>query len=298
LKLPLVRIGVQHHHAHIAACMAEHGLSRKVIGVAWDGTGYGTDGTIWGGEFLIADLAGFERYAHLRYVSLAGGDAAVREPWRVARSYLRDAFGDELDKVSLRQRTLPAGVPEASVLIIDKLLSKHVGTVETSSCGRLFDAVASLIGQRQTVSFEGQAAMELEALADGSSDRFDSRYDLEIQAQDSMHASLRVDLRSMIRRIVDDQQRGVPPGQISTRFHNTLVAVVQEVCSKARENTGLTQVCLSGGCFQNMRLLTGCLHALRTSGFEVYFPQLVPANDGGISLGQAAIACELLEREA
>ena len=296
MKLPLERIGVQHHHAHIAACMAEHGLSSKVIGVAWDGTGYGTDGAIWGGEFLIADLAGFERFAHLRNVSLSGGDAAVREPWRVARSYLRDAFGDELDGVSLRERTLPDGVPEASVRIVEKLLANRINTVETSSCGRLFDAVASLIGLRQTVSFEGQAAMELEAIADDSSDTADSRYGFAIEDKDSMHASLRVDLRSMIRSIVEDMQRGDSPCRISARFHNTLVAVVHEVCSRARDSTGTSQVCLSGGCFQNLRLLTGCLQSLRVSGFDVHFPQALPVNDGGISFGQAAIACELLRQ--
>ena len=274
-------IGVQHHHAHIAACIAEYGLSGKVIGVAWDGTGYGTDGAIWGGEFLVADPRGFERFAHLRYIALAGGDAAVREPWRVARSYLRDA----LDPAALAAMRYPPSIPEASVRMLDALLEKRLQTIDTSSCGRLFDAVASLVGLHQIVSFEGQAAMALEAIAGDSLVTYNYSIDkLE---------PLQVDMRSMIRRIVQNVAAGVPTSEISARFHNTLIAVVLDVCVRARQGTGLTRICLSGGCFQNVRLLTGCLHALRLNGFEVFFPQSVPANDGGISLGQAAIACEL-----
>lgn len=293
LKLPMERrIGVQHHHAHIAACMAEHGLDGKVIGVAWDGTGYGTDGAIWGGEFLISDLSCFERFAHLRNIVLAGGDAAVREPWRVARSYLRDTFGAELDNLLVHGIRCPESVPEASVRFIDSLLAKRVNTIETSSCGRLFDAVASIIGLRQTVSFEGQAAMELEAIADKASNPVQSSYEFRLDE----HDPTQVDMRSMIRQIVDDVGRGESPSRVSTRFHNTLVAVIHAVCVMARERTGLDRVCLGGGCFQNVRLLTSCLNSLHTSGFVVYYPQRVPANDGGISLGQAAIACETLRR--
>jgi hydrogenase maturation protein HypF len=278
------RIGVQHHHAHIAACMAEHRLNGKVIGVAWDGTGYGTDGAIWGGEFLIADLTGFKRFAHLRYIALAGGDAAVREPWRVARSYLRDA----LEPTALAALHDPPSVPEASVRMLDALLEKRVQSIDTSSCGRLFDAVASLIGLHQTVSFEGQAAMALEAIAGDST----FAYNHSIDDLDP----LQVDMRPMIRQIVQDVAAGVPIHEISARFHNTLIAVALDVCLRARQSSGLSRVCLSGGCFQNVRLLTGCLRTLRHNGFEVFFPQSVPANDGGISLGQAAIACERLRQ--
>jgi hydrogenase maturation protein HypF len=278
------RIGVQHHHAHIAACMAEHRLRGKVIGVAWDGTGYGTDGAIWGCEFLIADLNDFERFAHLRYVALAGGDAAVREPWRVARSYLRDA----LDPAALAALRCPPSVPKASVRMLDALLEKRLQTIDTSSCGRLFDAVASLIDLHQTVSFEGQAAMALEAIAGDST----LAYDYSI---DNL-TPLQVNMSPMIRQIVRDVAAGIPISEISSRFHNTLIAVAVDICMRARQSTGLTRVCPSGGCFQNVRLLTGCLRKLRLNGFEVFFPQSVPANDGGISLGQAAIACELLRQ--
>jgi len=275
-------IGVQHHHAHIASCMAEHGLEGPVMGVTWDGTGYGLDGTIWGGEFLIADRSGFERFAHLRNIPLAGGDTAVREPWRVARSYLLDAFDSDVPQGI----GWPDSVPESSVRIVDAILRKRIYISDTSSCGRLFDAVASVIGLFTVVSFEGQAAMALEAIADGA----DDVYDFAIEGR----KPIQVDMRPMVRQIVDNLQRGETASRISARFHNTLIAVVGEVCARMRIETGLTRVCLSGGCFQNVRLLSGCLRTLRSNGFDVFFQQQVPTNDGGIALGQAAVACELL----
>jgi hydrogenase maturation protein HypF len=261
--------------------MAEHHLTRRVIGLAWDGTGYGTDGTVWGGEFLYAGLDGFERYAHLRNVLLAGGDAAVREPWRVARSYLRDAFGGSVPA------GLAAPVPAETLRLVDAMLVRRLNTVETSSCGRLFDAVASLIGLRHTVSFEGQAAMALEAVADEESKE---RYEFSV-------AGGEVDLRPMVREIAQDVARGVARGRMAARFHNTLVAVARDICRKMSNLYGEKRVCLSGGCFQNHRLLRSCVNALRADGFEVYFQRTVPANDGGISLGQAAVACEIIRRE-
>jgi hydrogenase maturation protein HypF len=289
LKMEGVRaIGVQHHHAHIASCMAEHGLDGRVIGVAWDGTGFGTDKTIWGGEFLAADLAGFERYARLRPVLLAGGDAGVREPWRVARSYLLDTFG-----------AVPAGerwadmAPADRLRVVDAMLQRRVNTIPTSSAGRLFDAVASLIGLRHSVSFEGQAAMMLEAAADAWSGPAQQPYDFGLCGVSPMD----VDLRAMIRQIVEDVQHGETQAAIAAHFHTTVTAVIVEVCRRMRSDLQLHRVCLSGGCFQNVLLLESCLRALRGNGFEVFFQRAVPANDGGISLGQAAIACELLRRE-
>ena len=278
------RIGVQHHHAHIASCMAEHGLDGTVLGVAWDGTGLGLDGTVWGGEFLVADLAGFRRFAHLRNVLLAGGDAAVREPWRVARSYLRDAF----DNAPPPGLGFLASVPEVSQRTLDALLDKRIQTIETSSCGRLFDAVASILGLHQTVSFEGQAAIALESLATSATEAYDYAIDGRDPAQ--------VDMRLMVRQIVDELRRGEPASAISARFHNTLAMVVCDVCVRMRRATGLTRVCLSGGCFQNVRLLSACVDELRARGFQVFYQRAVPANDGGIALGQAAVACELLRR--
>ena len=158
----LEKIGVQHHHAHIASCMAENGLRGKAIGVALDGTGYGTDGKIWGGEFLVADYGGFERRAHLRYVPLAGGDAAVRQPWRPALAYLADTFGPAAEFPEL---AIWRDVPESQRKVVRSMIAHRVNTIDTSSCGRLFDAVASLIGLRQQINFEGQAAIELETIA-------------------------------------------------------------------------------------------------------------------------------------
>ncbi|MGC2636868.1 MAG: carbamoyltransferase HypF [Acidobacteriaceae bacterium] len=290
LKLEGLRpIGVQHHHAHIASCMAEHRLDGRVIGVAWDGTGFGTDGTIWGGEFLAADLAGFERYGRLRPVLLAGGDSGVREPWRVARSYLLDTFDGTIPSHFPWDQMAP---PER-VRVIDTMLLRRVNTIPTSSAGRLFDAVASLISLRHTVSFEGQAAMMLEAAADAWTGAPPEPYEYALWGA----TPLAVDLRPMIRQIADAVQRGEEPSRIAARFHATLVAVIVEVSRRMRNDLALTRVCLSGGCFQNARLLEGCIHNLRADGFEVFFQQAMPANDGGISLGQAAIACEILRRE-
>jgi hydrogenase maturation protein HypF len=292
-KIPAARhIAVQHHHAHIAACIAEHRLDGPVIGLAWDGTGYGSDATIWGGEFLVADLATFTRFAHLRSVPLPGGDAAIREPWRVARSYLRDAF-DNLLPPGLGCH---ASLPEKSLSMLDTILERRIYTVETSSCGRLFDAVASIIGLHQVVSFEGQAAMALEAIAGSATEAYDFRIGSAVDDPIDTQQPRQVDMRPMVRQIVDDLQRGQPASAIAARFHNTLVEVARTLCSQIRQHNGLNRVCLSGGCFQNLRLLTGCVRALRHSGFEVFCPRQVPANDGGIALGQAAIACEILQR--
>ncbi|HEY1809960.1 MAG TPA: carbamoyltransferase HypF, partial [Acidobacteriaceae bacterium] len=279
-------IGVQHHHAHIASCMAEHQLEGKVIGVAWDGTGFGTDGTIWGGEFLAAAYTSFNRFARLRPILLAGGDSAVREPWRVARSYLLDAFEGSLpsnprwNAVSSAER----------IRIVENMLQHNANTIPTSSVGRLFDAVASLIGLRHSVSFEGQAAMMLEAAAGSGRVLSESPYEFALAGA----APVDVDLRPMIRQIVSELDRNVSPSTIAARFHATLIAMVTAICRRMRDELQLGRVCLSGGCFQNEHLLGGSMQSLRDDGFEVFVQREVPANDGGISLGQAAVACEIL----
>ena len=296
----LRRIPVQHHHAHIASCMAEHRLEGRVIGVAWDGTGLGTDQTIWGGEFLAADYVGFERFARLRPVLLPGGDSGVREPWRVARSYLVDALG-----------SIPSGAPwdemasPERLRIVDTMLRRGVNTIPTSSAGRLFDAVASLLGLRHSVSFEGQAAMMLEAAAQEFADepRSPAPYPFEIAASSeastgsaaqSSAGPIDVDFRPMIRQILEDLARREPQPRMAARFHATLAAAIAAVCRRMRGDLGLDRVCLSGGCFQNALLLQGCVETLRGEGFKVFTHREIPANDGGISLGQAAIACERL----
>jgi hydrogenase maturation protein HypF len=274
----LSKFGVQHHHAHIAACMAENGLGGEVIGVAFDGTGYGADGAIWGGEFLVARYSGFERRGHLRYIPLAGGDAAVREPWRAALAYLIDAFG---------ATARIEGVPENRVRVVRRMIESGVNTVPTSSCGRLFDAVAAIIGLRTVVNFEAQAAIELEMIAeDGNT----ARYPFEIEADPLWQ----VDFRPAIACIAREAAEGAPRPSISAKFHNTLAEAIVETCRRIRGETRLSPVCLSGGTFQNMRLLGLTVAGLRGAGFEVFLHAKVPPNDGGIALGQAAIAAELM----
>jgi hydrogenase maturation protein HypF len=265
----LEKIGVQHHHAHIASCMAENGLTGEVIGVAMDGTGYGLDGAIWGGEFLLASYAGFTRRAHLRYVPLAGGDAAVREPWRSALAYVGAA-------------PLAGHVSDQRLRAVERMIATGTNTVMTSSCGRLFDAVAALVGLRHEANFEGQAAIELEAIVDPSCEE---RYEFDIAGEE-------LDFRAMMERIVRER---AAPSAVAARFHNTLAAAIHEMCLRMRRETGIGRVCLSGGTFQNMRLLTLAARALRGSGFELFLHRKVPPNDGGIALGQAVIAAERMK---
>jgi hydrogenase maturation protein HypF len=282
LGLPeMEKIGIQHHHAHIASCMAENGLRGKVIGVAFDGTGFGTDGQIWGGEFLVADYRGFERRAHLRYVPLAGGDAAIRQPWRPALAYLADAFGPAAEF-----RDLPPwrDVQESQRRLVCSMIAHRVNTIDTSSCGRLFDAVSSLIGLRQQINFEGQAAIELEMIA---AQGIAESYPFDLDAGT-------VDFRPAIKRIVADVRAGTPAPVIAARFHNTVAEAIVEVCHRLRSEEKLNRVCLSGGTFQNMKLVERTLAGLRSLEFEVFVHAQVPPNDGGIALGQAVIATEIL----
>jgi hydrogenase maturation protein HypF len=272
----LPAIGVQHHHAHIASCMADNGLAGHVIGVAFDGTGYGTDGQIWGGEFLTCDFHSFDRHVHLRYVPLVGGDQAVRQPWRSALAWVRESFGAEALRLDL---PFTRAIPEKQIALVTAVINRGIQTVNTSSCGRLFDAVSSLLGVRHEVTYEGQAAIELEMVATQA----DSSYPFD--SEDSV-----VDLRPMIAAIVGDLRCGVATGKISAKFHRTLGDVIVNGCLRLRRSEKLNRVCLSGGTFHNLRLLHYAVSALRARDFEVFTHRRVPTNDGGLSHGQAMIA--------
>ncbi len=278
-------IPIQHHHAHAVSCMVDNGLEKPVIGIILDGTGYGSDGNIWGGEFMIADYGKFTRMGHLEYLPLPGGDLAIKKPFRTAVSYLLSLIGEN----SLNQ-DLPflKTVDKLELNIIRQQIERKVNSPLTSSCGRLFDAVAALIGIRNEIDYEAQAAIEMEMLAYEYTEENETDYYpfLIIKHGDLSIVKL-VDLFSAVIR---DLLNGLTKARIAMRFHNTVARMIVEMCREISEQTGLTQVVLSGGVFQNRLLLRKGIGLLEASGFEVFTHQKVPTNDGGISLGQTVIA--------
>jgi len=279
---------VQHHHAHMAACMAENGLVEKVIGVSWDGTGYGLDGAIWGGEFLVGDYGGFQRAAFFRYVRLPGGEAAIRRPYRTALSHLYNAFGDAAWDLNL---AFMAQISPTEMAIIRHQTVTGLNSPLTSSAGRLFDAVSALLGIRGVVNYEGQAAIEMEMLASEVSEgEVGGAYALPPLVTGAGAFPWEIDPAPMIRAIVNDVLAGVPVAVIAARFHRTMAACITAVCIRIRQREGLNTVCLSGGVFQNMLLLEETVRLLEREGFMVYTHHQVPPNDGGICLGQAMVA--------
>ncbi|MBP1720667.1 MAG: hydrogenase maturation protein [Deltaproteobacteria bacterium] len=279
-------IRVQHHHAHIVSAMAENGLSGEMIGLAMDGTGYGQDGTAWGGEVLVADEVDFRRAGHIRPYPLPGAEKAVKEPWRVAASLLRESFGDTWHRVAEK---LPLGVKAGHFNVLENMMARGFNSPLTSSLGRVFDGVAAILGTRHTVSFEGQAAMELETLATSRSTR---RYPFEITKNGDGTV---LDLRPLVRAVAEDRIRGKDPAAITTVFHQTIIGAIAAMSAAVREQTGLGKAVLSGGCFQNRVLLEGAVHELERDGFEVYTHRSLPANDGCIALGQAVIAAARIQ---
>lgn len=279
----LVRVEVQHHHAHIASCLADNGERGPVIGVAFDGLGYGTDGTLWGGEFLLADLRSARRAAHLEPVPMPGGVSAIRQPWRMAAAYLDAAFDDD---------SVPAGLAvmrrnEARWAQVVALARAGLNAPLTSSAGRLFDAVGALVGLRDEISFEGQAAIELEQIADLDEQ---GAYLLPVVERAGAGEALRLRGADIVRAAASDVLDGIEPGVIAARFHNGIADAVARVCTRLREESGVATVALSGGVFQNVLLVTGVVRRLEEAGLRVLTHRQVPANDGGISLGQAAVA--------
>jgi hydrogenase maturation protein HypF len=272
--------GVQHHHAHVAACLADNGEPGPVIGVAFDGLGYGTDGTIWGGELLVADLEGFRRAGHLETVPMPGGTAAIREPWRMAAAWLDAALGGLVpERLAVVGRNLDRWERVVA------LARSGTASPTTSSAGRLFDAVAAILGVRDAVNYEGQAAVELEQLADpGEASAYPAGL-VEAGA-----GQLRLQGADLVRAVVEELEAGVAAPVIAARFHNGLARATVAACGTLRKATGLEAVALSGGVFQNLLLLERMVTGLEQRGFRVLVHSRVPPNDGGISLGQAAVA--------
>lgn len=278
---------IQHHHAHIVSAMAENGLTGKVIGLAMDGTGYGTDGTAWGCEFLLADEVDFQRAGHLRPYPLPGSDRAVREPWRAAVSLLRESYGESWREIA---GNLPLKDHAPHFELLDKMMAHGLNSPPTSSLGRVFDAVAALLGIRQVVNFEGQAAMALEAMASAPAEK---TYTFDIFEGDRIV----LDLRPLIRAIVQEQLSGREPQKIASDFHRTLSRALAAVTAKIRMRTGIEKAVLSGGCFQNRILLDSLTRVLEQEGFTVYLHRSLPPNDGCIALGQAVAAAARMERQ-
>ena len=281
LSIPnLPKIGVQHHHAHIVSAMVENGMEGDVIGVALDGTGFGLDGTLWGGEFIRANLRDFDRLAHLKKIPMPGGSMAIKEPWRMAMVYLSEAFGEEAAQLRI---DLTKRIDFQKWDILKKAVGKKINSPLTSSMGRLFDAVSSLLSIRDEVRYEGQAAIELEKIADHG---VKEEYPPTIRKDEN---PMTIDPTEMIRGIVRDMMEGMSSSKISGKFHRTVARLIIETCEAIRSKDRLNRVVLSGGVFQNMFLLSLVTEGLRSSRFDVYTHHLVPTNDGGISLGQAVI---------
>lgn len=275
----LEAVGVQHHHAHIAACMVENGLEDTVLGIACDGTGYGEDGCVWGCEILAAGYGEYQRLGHLDYVPLPGGEQAVREPWRMGAVYLAQqglldediAFCRDLDQAQWR--------------LLRQMVDKGINSPLASSAGRLFDAVAAVLGIRRVNVYEGQAAMMVEAVATGAEDSYD--YNLSEE-----NGLIIMEPGPIFTGIVADLQAGIDIGCIAARFHNSFVVMLAEATAQAARLTGIKQVALSGGTFQNELVLTGLHQRLSEQGLEVFIHSQTPPNDGGLSLGQAVVAAE------
>jgi len=282
----LPTLAVQHHHAHLVSCMAEHGLEGRVLGLALDGTGYGEDRCIWGGEILAADAGGFERLGHLNYVPMPGGTLAIKEPWRMAVAYLWTTFGDEFLQ---RCRSLLHPWDHERVSLLVQMMKRQVNSPLTSSCGRLFDAVAAVVGLRNCNAYEGQAAIELEQCLQTTTESYD------YQINDSGE-NLLLSPTSLFAQVVEDVLAGIPRGVISGKFHRTLVEMFADACRRLGQRHGLNRLVCSGGVLQNVYILENLEKRLKNLGFETYTPRQIPANDACISLGQVVVGASYLER--
>jgi len=281
-------VKTQHHHAHIVSCMAENRITGRVIGLSMDGTGYGEDGRIWGGEFLIADEAVYERAGHLKYLPLLGGEAAIRQPWRFGVSLLKEIYEDQWTDVASLLGIVPQGFSYEN---LSRIMDAGINSPLTSSLGRVFDGVAAILDLKRSVSFEGQAAMNLEAAArPGCGDI------LPFHIANEGEMSI-LDLLPAVRALVEGCLAGMDLEGLASSFHATLIASFTDMAELLRDRTGIDRVALSGGCFQNRILLEGCAEELECNGFEVFTHRRIPTNDGGVALGQAVIAGTRMQRK-
>jgi hydrogenase maturation protein HypF len=281
-------VQVQHHHAHIVSCMAENQIDGDVIGLAMDGTGFGLDGNAWGSEFLIANATQFQRFGHLQYFVLPGGEKAIHEPWRIGVSLLRQAYGQSWPDIASRLNFVP---DQTDFKLLDKIIETRFNSPLSSGMGRLFDGVAAIMGLRRSVSFEGQAAMELEAKAGSAG------VALSFEILRHPDNSYILDVTSAVHAVVENIFSGKSMEETASAFHATLTAAFVAMSLEMRKATGINRVALSGGCFQNRLLLEGTMTGLKKNGFEVYCHSQVPVNDGGVSLGQAVIAGSMIKNE-
>ena len=284
-------VAIQHHHAHIVSCLADNGISnRAVIGIALDGSGLGTDGNIWGGEFLLADAASFKRVAHLDYLPLPGGEKAIREPWRMGAVYLRRAYGKNFLKLGI---PFTRGLDRVKWNVLEKMMERKVNSPLTSSMGRLFDAVSAILGFKGAIEYEGQAALELERALPARSPEPNPPevypYTLRREGREWI-----IMTEEIIRGVVEDLKSNLSAGEIALKFHQTIARLIVGVCREIGRKTGKKEAALSGGVFQNKFLLSAATRGLEKAGFAVYSHRQVPPHDGGLPLGQAIIAGERL----
>ena len=284
-EIKIKKIGIQHHHAHIVSCMAEHSLEEEVIGVAFDGTGYGSDGKLWGGEFFICDKKNFKRLAHINYIALPGGEGAIREPWKIAISYLYDTFKEDYATY------VPKHLQEKKHEIITEIIKKDINSPKASSIGRLFDAVAALLGFDGKITFQGEAAIDLENLCFRDDESF---YQYNISLEEGIYL---IDCKPLIKSVAIDVIDGIDKELIAIRFHNTIIKFTIELCEILRKEYHLSSVILSGGVFQNEILLINIYKELTKKDFKVYIHEQIPANDEGVSIGQMIIGNEILKKE-
>ena len=280
-QLHLPKVGVQHHHAHLASVMAESGVDKPAIGIILDGTGYGLDGTIWGGEVLVGDFLQFQRFAWLEPIPMPGAVVAINEPWRMAISFLYRVYGREFINLNLALLKI---LSHQQVEVSCQMMEKQLNAPMTSSCGRLFDGISAILGIRHTINYEAQAAIELEQIVD----RTEKSAYLAVSDESNSEGALSTE--AIIRGVVDDLLGDVATGKIAARFHRSLAILLSQAARKAREATGVTQVALSGGVFQNVYFFEYLLELLAEAEFEILTHRDIPTNDGGIALGQVVIA--------